>query len=452
MTKIIVHCDQNNSFAWLTEISAWFSGFPSIKENICFFHLVSLPSSLGNMGILNWLKKNIYNVIYVTISILCVGTLKFQPYCQFLYFWRHKTYVYNIYNRIILTLCRWWLRKSGKSRVYQQFSFEVDGDYFFIIHSLLLFYPPLLVANHTTLLLSGNYLRALSILPAVVFFIFSCFPHRRLFTCALSCVHHFPGCFVPCLVCRLGVTGSHLPPVLYHFLCALLPSLHLWQAFTLPCCSHWGAHPDCYQVRRTGCSHTAVHCWPRGSHPQWPNGIALTPGWCGALLHTDGLCVLTVLSLGSCVLFCLILCACVCMCFRATVVISRCHMAYFPLTLDLKAAEMSHLSCVCLSVKNSTQHDACVPGQCLCRCLALNSSVLFSFFPSLSAPSGPVATCCLDMASCTAPRKRAAMPEITSDGKLLIMHGWEDCIPLNVRQFNASFIYLHRCVFHSVNH
>lgn len=36
------------------------------------------------------------------------------------------------------------------------------------------------------------------------------------------------------------------------------------------------------------------------------------------------------------------------------------------------------------------------------------------------------------------------MPETTADGELIIMRAWKDCISLNARQFNASFIYLHR--------
>lgn len=73
-------------------------------------------------------------------------------------------------------------------------------------------------------------------------------------------------------------------------------------------------------------------------------GSARTPGWCGAVQHTDG-CVLTVLSLGSCVPFCYILCVCVCV--WATVVISRCHMAYFPLTLGLDSTDMLVLRHTC---------------------------------------------------------------------------------------------------------
>lgn len=230
-------------------------------------------------------------------SILCVGTLKFQHYCQFLYFWSHNTPVYNVNNSIILVVCRWWLRKNEKSLVFQDFSCEVDGDFCSpacsrFDHSLT-FSPLLSAAGGKPHCHPEREPHTLTTPPSLSqSWPFFSFPHRRLFTCALSCIHLFrllwavsglpsggdwqpsSSCFVPFPLCPPSI-----PPSVAGIYAALLQSLRR-TSWLLPGEANWllshtrarsctaalGAHMRSGERAHTGmvwgyCMQMAFACW-----------------------------------------------------------------------------------------------------------------------------------------------------------------------------------------------
>lgn len=205
MTKI-AHCDLNycfiHSFTCLMEFPEGFF-WPSSKNKT----RMRLPLVVGDLYF--WtcesseMIQKIIVDISVTISTVVSDLLKIQPYCQFLYFRSPNTSVSNICSSIYLNrlLPDWWrMEPQCVSRVFIWGWWWFMLSYMFFclpIHSLSLLFPPLLVVNHTIILLRGNDL----IRPyckTCCFFISP--PQHHLLKCALSCIHHL---LRPCAVSRL---------------------------------------------------------------------------------------------------------------------------------------------------------------------------------------------------------------------------------------------------------
>lgn len=165
MTKKIAHCDLNycfiHSFTWLMEFPEGFFWPSSKNKTRMRLPLVVVDLYFWTCESSEMIQEIIVD-ISVTISTVVSDLLKIQPYCQFLYFWSPNTSVSNICSSIYFNrlLPDWWrMEPQCVSRVF------IWGWWWFMLpymffclptHSLSLLFPPLLVVNHTIILLRGN--------------------------------------------------------------------------------------------------------------------------------------------------------------------------------------------------------------------------------------------------------------------------------------------------------